>query len=123
MKDILDSVLVTWYKVCRAYGFTDFKFNAQKNYIQFGNGSHINFIELKYKPSDKDYQDVGSTEYTCGWIEEVGEINPKGARVISTRVGRHLNSKDIDGNLRKEKIKGIVLYTANPKKNWAKVTN
>lgn len=113
LKDITDSVLVTWYKVCRAYGFTDFKFNAQKNFIQFGNGSHINFIELKYKPSDAMYEDVGSTEYTCGWIEEVGEIHPMGAKVISSRVGRHLNSK--------YGIKGIVFYTCNPKKNWAKV--
>ena len=52
LKDILDSVLVTFNKVAKEYGFTDFKFNAVKNYIQFGNGSHINFIEIKFKPSD-----------------------------------------------------------------------
>lgn len=111
--DIVDSVLVTFKKVARAYGFSDFKFNAQKNFIQFGNGSHINFIELKYKPSDPMFEDVGSTEYTAGWIEEVGEIHPTGARVMSSRVGRHLNKK--------YGIKGIVFYTCNPKKNWAKM--
>ena len=112
LKDILDSVYVTFNKVCRAYGFDDFKFNAVKNFIQFGNGSHINFIDLKYKPSDPLYDDVGSTEYTGGWIEEVGEIHETAATVISSRVGRHLNSK--------YGLKGIVFYTCNPKRNWAK---
>lgn len=112
LKDIIDSVFVTFNKVCREYGFEDFKFNAVKNFIQFGNGSHINFIELKYKPSDPMYEDVGSTEYTIGWIEEVGETNETGATVISTRVGRHMNDE--------YGIRGTVLYTGNPKKNWAK---
>lgn len=112
LKDLLESVKVTFDKVAKAYGFTDYKFNAVKNFIQFGNGSHINFIDLKYKPSDPNYEDVGSTEYTCGWIEEASQINEKGATVISSRVGRHLNAK--------YGIKGIVFYTTNPKRNWLK---
>jgi len=112
LKDIIDSVLVTFHKVAREYGFDDYKFNAVKNWITFGNGSHINFIEIKYKPSDPMFEDVGSTEYTAGWIEEVGEIHETGAAVISSRVGRHLNGK--------YGIKGIVFYTCNPKRNWAK---
>ena len=112
LKDIIDSVLVTFNKVAREYGFEDYKFNAVKNWITLGNGSHINFIEIKYKPSDPMFEDVGSTEYTCGWIEEVGEIHETGAAVIASRVGRHLNGK--------YGIKGIVFYTCNPKRNWAK---
>ena len=112
LKDIIDSVLVTFNKVARTYGFEDYKFNAVKNWITLGNGSHINFIEIKYKPSDPMFEDVGSTEYTAGWIEEVGEIHETGAAVIASRVGRHLNGK--------YKIKGTVFYTCNPKQNWAK---
>ena len=112
LKDIVESVYVTWEKVARAYGFTDWKYNAVKSFIKLGNGSHINFIEIKYRPSNPMFEDLGSTEYTCGWIEEVGEIHEKGARVISTRVGRHLNGK--------YGIKGTVFYTCNPKQNWAK---
>lgn len=112
LKDLLESVKVTFDKVAREYGFSDYKFNAVKNFIQFGNGSHINFIDLKFKPSDANYEDVGSTEYTCGWIEEASQINEKGATVISSRVGRHLNAK--------YGIKGIVFYTTNPKRNWLK---
>lgn len=112
LKDIIDSVLVTFHKVSRMYGFTDFKFNAVKNWITFGNGSHINFIEVKYKPSDPYYEDLGSTEYTCGWIEEIGEIHERAAIVLSSRTGRHMNKE--------YGIKKIVFYTCNPKANWAK---
>lgn len=112
LKDIVDSVLVTWSKVAREYGFTDFKYNAVKNFIQLGNGSLVNFIEIKYKPSDPMFEDLGSTEYTGGWIEEVGEIHERGATVISSRVGRHMNDQ--------YNIRGKVFYTCNPKKNWAK---
>jgi PBSX family phage terminase large subunit len=112
LKDIVDSVLVTWSKVCRYYGFTDWKYNAVKSFIQIGNTSHINFIELKYKPSDPMYEDLGSTEYTGGWAEELSEQNEMGINVISSRVGRHLNSK--------YKVKGTILMTTNPKKNWVK---
>jgi len=115
LKDLVDSVLVTWGKVCRAYGFTDWKYNAVKNYIQFGEksgGSHINFIELKRKPSDPMFEDLGSTEYTAGWAEEVSEQDEMGINVIGSRVGRHMNAK--------YGIKAVVLMTTNPKKNWVK---
>lgn len=112
LRDLEGSVLVTFKKVCKMYGFTDYKYNAVKHYITFGNGSVINFIEIKYKPSDPLFEDLGSTEYTGGWIEEVGEIHEVGAQVISKRAGRHMN--DHYG------IKKIIFYTCNPKKNWAK---
>ncbi len=113
LKDILDSVLVTWKKVCQEYGFTDYKYNAQKYYIELGNGSYINLIEVKYQPSDPEFEDLGSTEYTGGWIEEVGETHPKAATALYSRTGRHLNEKY---NLKKQ-----LFYTCNPKKNWAKL--
>lgn len=112
LKDITDSVLVTWGKVAQEYGFSDWKFNAVKNFIQLGNGSHINLIEIKYKPSDPNFDDLGSTEYTGGWIEEVAQTHPKAATTLRSRVGRHLNDK--------YGIKGMVFYTCNPTKNWAK---
>ena len=114
LKDIVDSVLVTFNKVADEYGFSDYKYNAVKNFIQFGNGSHINFIEIKYKPSDPEFTDLGSTEYTGGWIEEGGEVNEMGATVISTRVGRHMNKK--------YNLKGVVFITCNPAQNWLKTT-
>jgi len=112
LKDLTGSVMITFYKVCREYGITDYNFNAVKNIIRFSNGSTINLIEVKYKPSDPMYEDVGSTEFTGGWFEEVSEIHPKAVNVLQTRVGRHMNQE--------YKLDGTVFMTCNPKKTWIK---
>jgi hypothetical protein len=112
LKDLLGSVLKTFRKVCLEYGVKDYNFNAVKNFIEFPNGSVINLIEVSYKPSDPMYEDLGSTEYTGGWIEEIGEINEMAAIVLGTRIGRHLN--------RKLGVKKKLFMTCNPKRNWAK---
>ena len=112
LKDIVDSVYVTFVKVCKAYGFDDFKFNGVKHFISFGNGSYINLIEVTYKPSDPMFESVGSTEYTGGWMEEVGEIHPQAYIVLRTRIGRHMNKE--------YGIKKILFMSGNPKKNWTK---
>ena len=112
LKDLLDSVLKTFRLVCKEYGVVGWNFNAQKNYIKFENGSVINLIEVSYKPSDPLYEDLGSTEYTGGWIEEVGEVHEMAAIVLGTRIGRYNNSK--------YGIKKKLFMTCNPKQNWAK---
>ncbi len=112
LKDLLGSVMKTFYKVFKEYGITDYKFNAQRNYIEFPNGSVINLIEIKYKPSDPMFEDLGSFEYTGGWIEEIGEIHEKAFSVLSTRIGRYNN--------RKYNLSRKLFLTCNPKRNWAK---
>ena len=94
LKRITESTLITFFKVAKAYGAEGtFRFNAQKNFILFNNGSRIDLLELKYKPSDPLYERFGSTEYTGGWIEEGGEINYGAYEVLKTRIGRHYNDK------------------------------
>ena len=112
LSDLLGSVYKTFVKVCKEYGVTNYKFNAQKNFIRFDNGSNIDLIEVSYKPSDPMYEDLGSTEYTAGFIEEVGEIHEMAAIVLSTRIGRQNNSK--------YNLRGKLFMTCNPKQNWAK---
>ena len=118
--DLIDSVKVTFDKVAKAYGFSDYKFNAVKNFIKFGNDSHINLIEVAYKPSDPMYETVGSTEYTIGWGEEIGEWHETASTVLGSRVGRHYNKRHPDGSLREKAIRGTILWTCNPKQNWGK---
>lgn len=110
LKDIVDSCFNTFEEVARIMGFTDYKFNANKNWIKFGNGSQINFVEIKYKPSDPMFEDLGSVEYTGGWIEEAGEVHETGANVLMSRVGRWQNTK--------YNLKRKIFITCNPKKNW-----
>lgn len=111
LKRITESTLITFYKVAKEYGFTHrFKFNGQKNYILFDNGSRIDLLELKFLPSDPLFERFGSTEYTGGWIEEGGEVKFGAYEILKTRIGRHLNDHyDLIAKL---------FVTLNPKKNW-----
>lgn len=110
LKDITESTLITFLKVFKAYTIEGWKFNAKYNFISFANGSRIDFLDLRYMPSDRMYERFGSVEYTGGWIEEAGETNFGAVDVLKTRVGRHLNDK--------YEIRPILFITCNPKKNW-----
>lgn len=110
LKRIRQSTVITWHKVCQQFKFKDFKINGQDNYIELGNGSRIDLLDLQYVPRDPLYERFGSLEYTGGWIEEGGEINFGAYDTLQTRVGRHLNDK--------YDLKPKILVTCNPKKNW-----
>lgn len=120
---LMASSFVTFKKVCKFHKIpkTDWKFNGKYNYIEFinpdsntfdGLGSRIDLLDLKENPSDPEFEDLGSTEYTGGWIEEAGEVAFKAFDVLKSRIGRHLNK---EYNLHPK-----LLLTANPKKNWLK---
>lgn len=112
LKRITESTLITFFKVAKEYGVDSdlFKYNGQKNFIQFANGSRIDLLELKYLPRDPLYERFGSTEYTSGWIEEISETNFGAYDVLRTRIGRHFNDK--------YNILAKLFSTCNPKKNW-----
>ena len=115
LKDIRASVITTFYEVVDFLGIDKsyYHYNSVQSTIDFPkNKSHINLIEVKYKPSDPEYKDVGSTLYTSGWFEEVGEIHPKAVSVMQTRVNRW--------KVEDYGLTGIVFLTGNPSKNWTK---
>lgn len=112
LKRITQSTLITFYQVCARYGVNDtlYKYNANLNYIEFYNGSRIDFLDLQYKPGDPLYERYGSIEFTGGWIEEGGEVNFGAYDTLKTRVGRFKNE---EYGLRRK-----LFITCNPKKNW-----
>ena len=110
LSNLMASTYLTWVKVCSYHKYTDYTLNGQSHYIQLGNGSRIDLVDLKYNPSDPLYEDLGSYEFTGGFIEEAGEIDFKAFDVLKTRIGRHLNK---EYNLHPK-----ILITCNPKKNW-----
>lgn len=109
LKDTRQSVMITWQKAAKSWGFTNWRFGD--NCIIFLNGSHIDFLDLSFLPQkDPFFERLGSKEYTCGWIEEAGEIKFEAFDVLKSRIGRHLNQE--------YGIKSKMLITANPKKGW-----
>jgi len=112
LKDIKDSVIPTFYEVVEFLGITEYNYNSVESKIDFPNKSHINLIEVKFKPRDEEYKDVGSTLYTSGWFEEVGEIHPKAVSVMQTRVNRW--------KVDKYNLLGMIFLTGNPSRNWTK---
>lgn len=113
LKRLRESTLMTFFKVANHYGVKrdiDFNYNGQDHFIGFTNGSRIDLLELAYKPSDPMYERYGSTEYTCGWVEEAGEVNFGAYDTLKSRVGRQLNQK--------YGITPCIFVTLNPKKNW-----
>ena len=110
LKKIKQSTLSTFFKVAKAYGIKGYKYNAQDSYILFDNGSKIDLLELKYLPRDPMFERFGSIEYTCGWIEEAGEVNYQAFEILNTRVGREKNKE--------YSIRAKIFITCNPKKNW-----
>lgn len=113
LKVLKRSTLVTFFKVCRHHRIkrdVHFKYNSQDGQIVFWNGSTIDLLEIKDNPSDPMFEDLGSLEYTCGAIDEGGEVSFNAFETLKTRVGRHMN--DVYNLFPK------ILVTANPKKNW-----
>lgn len=117
LKVIKNTTLITFFKVCKKYEIQrdiHYSYNDQRSIITFHNGSTIDLLELKIQPSDPMFEDMGSSEYTIGWIEEAGEVHFNAFDTLKSRVGRHLNEKY--GILAK------ILITCNPKKNWLYTT-
>lgn len=112
LKRITQSTLITWNKVCKFHNIPaeDWRYNGQNNFIEFFNGSRIDLLDLALKPSDPDYERLGSLEYTFGWIEEAGEVKFKAFDVLKSRVGRHMNKEF--------RIPPKMLLTFNPNKGW-----
>ena len=111
------SSFITWQKVCKLHGLKseiNWHYNGQENYLDVLNGnneaSRIDFLELKYLPSDPDFERFGSVEYTVGWIEEGSEVDFGAFDILKSRVGRHRNQE--------YGIIGKLLITLNPTKGW-----
>ena len=113
LKEIMLSTYVTFLKVAKEWGLeldVDFKLDGKWNIIKFSNGSQICLVDVAYKPSDPNFDGLGSTEYTNGFFEECAGINPKAIEYLNSRTGRVKNKE--------YGIPPIVLLSTNPTKNW-----
>jgi len=112
LKRLMLTTYITFQKVCKFHNIpcSCWSLNGQLNYIEFWNGSKIDLLDVAYQPRDTLYERFGSTEYTIGALEEVGEIKEKAFDALKGSIGRHLNKE--------YGIMSKILLTCNPKKNW-----
>jgi len=115
LNDIKESTLITFLEVLTVWGLkagVDYSYNGQDHYIQFKNGSREVFKDLAYRPTDRDYQRLGSSEYTDAWIEEAGDGLPqKAAEILKSRIRWKLHEFGLCPT---------ILITCNPGYHWVR---
>ncbi|MDO7846472.1 hypothetical protein Q5H92_08895 [Hymenobacter sp. M29] len=88
LQNLKETTLVTLWDILRMQNVpaTAYRYYEQKKRIDFKNGSAILLRELKYEPSDKDFDSLGSLEVTGGFIDEIPRIVQKAWQVVKSRI-------------------------------------
>lgn len=118
LKTIKESTFITFIRVASEYYGYEFgkhySYNDKYGLITFANGSKIYLKELKHKPSDPEFTDLGSTEFTDGVFEECTEITEKAYDILNSRI-RYVSSEKHGWSLTP-----VSLATCNPSRGWVK---
>jgi hypothetical protein len=111
-----DTTLRTFFEVLKDNNISQlFHFNAQTLVATCVNGSTIFFRELKFIPSDPEFDRLGSYGITDLFIDEAQQVTAKAISVLKGRFSV-LRGKNKDGSEWYTIPKA--LYTCNPKRNW-----
>jgi hypothetical protein len=111
-----DTTLITFFEALKNMRMTGlFRFNAQTLTAACVNGSLIFFRELKFVPSDPEFDRLGSYGITDLFIDEAQQVSAKAVSVLKGRFSV-LRGKRADGSEWYTVPKA--LYTCNPKRNW-----
>lgn len=89
LKSLNESTWNTLLNVINSWGLIDgvnYKTNDNLGTLTFWNGSIIIKKELEFRPSDRDFQRLGSSEYTIAFIDEVGEMVEDAVEVLYSRL-------------------------------------
>lgn len=106
-----DTTLLTFFNVIRELGIkNEIHYNAQSLVVTFRNGSLIFFREIKYLPSDPEFDRLGSYDLTGCFLDECQQIHEKAINVLRGRFSV------LEGDNWQTVPKS--LYTCNPSKNW-----
>jgi phage terminase large subunit len=112
LKTLKETTLNTLFWVFSVQGLKPnihYKYNEIKARITFFNGSEILLKELKYYPSDPNFDELGSLEITGAFVDECNQIVYKAWQVLQSRIRYKL---DEYGLIPK------ILGTCNPAKGW-----
>jgi len=113
LKDLKQTTLISFYKVCRELGLrdsVDFIFKEKDSCILFPKTGCIVWLkELSYRPRDENYSNLGGLEIAGAFVDESNECPEKALTILNTRTGRSKNEE--------YGIKGFVFEAFNPNKN------
>jgi phage terminase large subunit len=113
LKSLKDSTLLTFFQVCKEWGLKKdihFKYSSQASVITFFNGSAVYLKDLFAYPSDPEFDNLGSTEYTHGFIDEGSQVTVKAKNILFSRLRYRLDEFKLIPKL---------LIASNPCKHWA----
>ena len=112
LKTIKESTLLTFFRVCKEMGLkkdVDYKYHAMQSIITFNNESEIYLKDLYAYPSDPEFDELGSTEYTSAFIDEASQVSHKAYMIVMSRLRYRLDEYGIIPK---------ILTATNPTKNF-----
>jgi phage terminase large subunit len=113
-----DTTLLTYFKVANALGAKgEYSFNSSSLTATFHNGSVVFFREIKWIPSDPEFDRLGSYDLTGAFVDEAQQIHPKAINVLRGRFSLLTGELGDDG-LPLWRTVPKMLFTCNPSKNW-----
>ena len=114
LKQLKATTLMTFFKVCRDFDIkmdSHYKYNSVSGEINFSNGSQILLMDLVAKPSDPDFDDLGSLEIAGAFLDEVAQISRRAREIVKSRLGWKME----DG----KEIKTKLYMSCNPNKGFS----
>ncbi len=113
LKALKASTMKTFFQICNEWGLIkdeDFHYNPIDGVITFiKTQSEVYLKDLKEQPSDPEFSDLGSREYTGIFIDEGAEITIKAYNIAKSR---------IRFKLEKHGLIPKILICSNPYKNF-----
>lgn len=112
LKTLKESTLLTFFRTCTQFGLKkdkDYKYNYIHGVITFTNGSEIYLKDLFAYPSDPEFDELGSTEYTAAFIDEASQVTHKAYQIVKSRLRYRLDEYGLVPKL---------LTATNPTKNF-----
>lgn len=108
-----DTTMDTFFKELSGFGLipkVDYNFNGSSFTLLFSNGSKVFFGEIKYIPSDSEFDRLGSYDLTGAFLDEAQQIHIKAINVLRGRFS------ELEGKGWKTIPK--MYFSCNPSKNW-----
>jgi hypothetical protein len=113
LKSLKASTMKTFFEICKSWGLikdADYHYNAIEGVVTFlQTGSQIYLKDLKQNPSDPEFSDLGSREYSGIFIDEGAEITIKAYSIARSRIRYKLEEFNIIPK---------ILICSNPYKNF-----